>query len=131
MKVTELKQILDDHKKWLNSEGGKRTNLGCANLRDANLRDADLRDANLEGADLRDANLSVKYPPVNDHTFISEVLYRKAETDAQKDFAARVRMEMHEYWESFIALAKKKRVLTWAKDILFQWEEFKAKVGGS
>ena len=126
MKVTELKQILDDHKKWLNSEGGKRTNLGCANLRDANLRDA-----NLEGADLRDANLSVKYPPVNDHTFISEVLYRKAETDAQKDFAARVRMEMHEYWESFIALAKKKRVLTWAKDILFQWEEFKAKVGGS
>ena len=61
----ELQTVLEEHKKWLESEdgeGGSRANL-CdanlcgANLRDANLRDANLSDANLCGANLRYANL--------------------------------------------------------------------------
>ena len=53
MNATDLKTILDKHKKWLNNEeGGER-----ADLRDANLRRADLQGADLQRADLRDANL--------------------------------------------------------------------------
>ena len=67
----ELKTVLEEHKKWLESEDGEEgsranlssANLSSANLCDANLRNADLRnadlcDANLRNADLRDANLS-------------------------------------------------------------------------
>ena len=43
-----LKEILENHKKWLFGNGGER----------ANLRDADLRGADLSGANLRHANLS-------------------------------------------------------------------------
>ena len=63
MKAEELKEILDNHKKWLNGEpGGKMADLIGADLRDANLRGADLsgadlRDADLIGADLIGANL--------------------------------------------------------------------------
>ena len=98
--------------------------LGGANLMDAKLGGADLRDAYLSGADLRDAYLSVKTPPVNSHDFISEVLYGEAKTEAQKDFASRISREQDECWEYFINLAGKKRVLTWAKKVLFKWAEF-------
>jgi uncharacterized protein YjbI with pentapeptide repeats len=60
----ELKQILENHEKWLlGTEGGVRADLRGANLSDANLRganlsDANLSDANLRGANLRGANLS-------------------------------------------------------------------------
>ena len=55
----ELKQILDDHKLWLNnSSEGKKADLRYANLSSADLRSADLRSANLSYADLRSANLS-------------------------------------------------------------------------
>ena len=61
----ELKTVLEEHKKWLESEDGEegsRANLCGANLCYANLRNADLSDAilcraNLCGSDLRDANL--------------------------------------------------------------------------
>ena len=76
-----LNKILEDHKKWLNGDGGRcadlrdadlcRADLCRANLRGANLSDADLchadlcradlRDANLSGADLRDADLCDAY----------------------------------------------------------------------
>ena len=53
-----IKEILEKHKKWLNSEdGGERADLRGADLCDANLRGADLRGADLRGADLRGANL--------------------------------------------------------------------------
>ena len=53
-----VKQILEQHKKWLNSEsGGKRTDLRGADLRGADLRRADLRDAYLSDADLSGAYL--------------------------------------------------------------------------
>ena len=59
MKQSELKDILDQHRLWLESgqKQGKRANLRGANLRDANLRDANLDGANLVGANLLDANL--------------------------------------------------------------------------
>ena len=77
MTKDELIDILAEHKKWIDGEGGKAANLLCANLRDAdllgadlrgaylrnanllcaNLRDANLRDADLRGANLRDAYL--------------------------------------------------------------------------
>lgn len=63
MEQSELNQILEQHKFWIDGRGGKRANLTSANLTHANLygadlRDANLRDANLEGAHLRDANLN-------------------------------------------------------------------------
>ena len=53
----ELKQILAEHKLWLNSEGGKRAYLQGADLRDADLQGANLQGANLQGADLQGAYL--------------------------------------------------------------------------
>ena len=58
MTQEELNVILENHKKWLEENGGQRANLRRADLRYANLRRADLSGANLCDADLRDANLS-------------------------------------------------------------------------
>ena len=52
MKIDELEEVLDNHKLWLNGNGGKFADLCDANLCDANLCGADLRGANLCGADL-------------------------------------------------------------------------------
>ena len=59
MEASELKEILDQHKLWLDTsgQGGKRANLRGANLRGANLRDANLYRANLRGAILEGAIL--------------------------------------------------------------------------
>ena len=66
-KITEeeLKEILEQHKLWLDSNGkeGKRADLSGADLRYATLSDADLRyatltDANLTMADLSGADLT-------------------------------------------------------------------------
>ena len=63
MEQEKLSEILQSHKKWLDSNGaeGVRADLRDANLRGAYLRDANLRDANLRGAYLRDANLRGAY----------------------------------------------------------------------
>ncbi len=70
----ELQEILEAHRKWVESEGkeGKRADLARANLRgaflfeanlegaslnEANLQNAFLLEANLEGANLAEANL--------------------------------------------------------------------------
>ena len=59
MEEKELKQILEDHLKWINDEeGGKRANLTGADLTWANLPRANLTEANLTGADLTLANLT-------------------------------------------------------------------------
>ena len=50
-----------------------------------------------------------------------------ARKETEKDFAARIRMETDQCWEYFIKLAKKKGVMAWAKETLFQWEEFREK----
>ena len=97
--------------------------LEGADLRGADLRGADLRGAYLEGADLE----GVKSPPINDHYFVSEILFQNAKTETQKDFAARVRLETNQCWKYFIQFAKKKKVVTWAKEVLGKWEAFQEK----
>jgi hypothetical protein len=63
MEQSELKEILDQHKLWLDGRGGERADLSgadlyCATLSGANLYCADLRGANLEAANLTGADLS-------------------------------------------------------------------------
>lgn len=62
MTQEEFNAILENHKKWLEENGGERANLSgvdlCGvDLRYASLRGADLRDVHLNCADLRYANL--------------------------------------------------------------------------
>ena len=63
MNNEELKEILENHAKYLNGDSDlKRANLRgavlcAADLRDGDLRDADLRDANLFDADFHGAYL--------------------------------------------------------------------------
>jgi uncharacterized protein YjbI with pentapeptide repeats len=74
----ELKQILEEHKKWVESDGkeGKRAylikrnlkqydfngaNLQQANLSGANLQDASFEEANLQKAELGETNLQKAY----------------------------------------------------------------------
>ena len=61
MEQAKLNEILDEHKKWLKTEGveGQRANLRYADLRKADLSSADLRKSDLSYADLCDANLSI------------------------------------------------------------------------
>lgn len=103
--------------------------LGGACLRRADLEGADLEGAYLGGADLGGASLEVKVPPIMSKQFISEILYRKAKTETQIDFASRIRMqyECKYNWEYFLRIARKKKVLLWVKKILFQWKEFEKK----
>lgn len=57
MTQEEFNAILENHKKWLEENGGER-----ANLKGADLHGADLCGADLCGADLRDADLrGVRY----------------------------------------------------------------------
>ena len=53
----ELNEILENHKLWLNGEGGECANLRGADLRYANLYNIDLRCADLNSADLNSADL--------------------------------------------------------------------------
>ncbi|MBF0714509.1 pentapeptide repeat-containing protein [Gemella sp. GH3] len=58
MSQTELNEMIEKHRLWLNNEvGGVRLNLSGAYLSDADLRYANLSDANLSDANLRYANL--------------------------------------------------------------------------
>ena len=59
MEASKLKQVLDQHKLWVetNEVQGERANLSRANLSRANLKDANLSGANLYNADLRGAIL--------------------------------------------------------------------------
>ena len=58
MDKQKLKEVLADHVKWLNSDGGSRADLRGAVLSDADLSRAVLSRADLRGADLSDADLS-------------------------------------------------------------------------
>lgn len=58
MTKTELNEILELHKKWLNGDAdGERANLQGANLQYTHLCGADLRSAYLQGVNLRGASL--------------------------------------------------------------------------
>lgn len=63
MDKNELQEMLEQHRLWINHNGGKRidlrnADLHKADLRGANLRGAELRGANLHSARLNDADLS-------------------------------------------------------------------------
>lgn len=58
MEKEKLDKILENHKLWLNGEGGECANLRGADLSGANLYNIDLRCANLRGVDLSGANLN-------------------------------------------------------------------------
>jgi len=59
MKASELKEILEQHRLWIETNGvqGQYANLSDADLTFANLTGANLSDANLRRANLTDANL--------------------------------------------------------------------------
>ncbi len=58
MEASELKEILDQHRLWIDGKGGSRADLTGANLIGANLNRADLWGANLWGANLSGADLN-------------------------------------------------------------------------
>ena len=114
----DLKVVLEKHKKWINSEKDGE----CANLWGANLWGANLR-----GADLRGADLDVKVPPLTDHYFISEILYRESKTIKEKSWAGLVRISINWCWEDFFKECSKP-MINWAKKILCsKWPEFEEK----
>jgi nucleoid DNA-binding protein len=59
LKPAELKKMLNDHRRWLESEGqkGQKANLAYAKLKEADLYGAHLSRINLQGADLQGADL--------------------------------------------------------------------------
>ena len=65
MDAKKLKEVLENHKHWLNEDcdgwQDMRADLSRANLSGADLSEADLRGADLRGADLRGANLYRAY----------------------------------------------------------------------
>jgi hypothetical protein len=57
MNSDEIRVVLEQHKLWLNNEGGEEADLRRADLQGADLRGADLRGADLRGANLQRADL--------------------------------------------------------------------------
>ena len=62
MNKTELNLILENHKLWLNDDGGERANLSgsdlsYSDLSGSDLSGSDLSGSNLRGSDLRGSNL--------------------------------------------------------------------------
>lgn len=96
-------------------------------LKNTNLTNSIMTKANLAGTFFPGTILEVKKPPVDDAYFISEILWRKAETENQKYLASRIRMEwdINNRWEIYIDWAYNLLVCTWMKDILGKWQEFR------
>ena len=57
MEQEKLNEIIENHVKWLQGDGGKRANLAAADLYGADLEGVSLRRANLRSANLRRASL--------------------------------------------------------------------------
>ena len=57
MTAEKLAEILENHKKWLNGNGGERADLSGSNLSGSDLSGSDLRGSNLRGSDLSGSNL--------------------------------------------------------------------------
>ena len=57
MEQEKLNEIIENHVKWLQGDGGKRANLAAADLYGADLKGINLRRANLRSANLRRASL--------------------------------------------------------------------------
>lgn len=128
MEKEKLKVILEDHKKWLKSEpAGKRANLSGSDLRNSDLRYSDLSGSNLSGSDLHGSDLRVKYPTLNSHQFVSEILYREAKTKNQRATAGLIRISTDWCWKDFLKECTAEEI-EWAKGILCgKWKEFEEK----
>ena len=57
MEASKLKEILEQHRLWVDGKGGRRANLGYADFTGADLNGANLNDAYLWGASLWGASL--------------------------------------------------------------------------
>ena len=53
-----LEEILEDHKRWLNNNGGERANLMGVDLSNVDLSNVNLSNTNLTDTNLRCANLT-------------------------------------------------------------------------
>lgn len=100
-------------------------NLHHANLDRANLRDADLRFANLHHADLQNADLcgavldgiTVSWCS---HQLISEILFRAADGDRQREaLAGFVRIKTDWNWPEFLHMENSLK--SWALAELAKW----------
>ena len=80
MNAETLQNILENHTKWLNNDGGERANLSGANLSGADLKWADLSGANLSWANLSGANgllSAINYLDANfEHTKDGYIVYK-------------------------------------------------------
>jgi len=99
-----------------------------SNLSGASFKGAFLDEACFQNASLIGTVLDAEVPPLDDHRFISEILWRSAQKGPQKDFAARVRVETYKCWEHFYFLAREKKVLSWAKRVLSEWTIYKEQI---
>ena len=111
------------HKAHLNGADFFLSNLSRASFKGAFLSRACFQNASLIGT-----VLDAEVPPLEDHRFISEILWRSAQKGPQKDFAARVRVETYKCWKPFYLLAREKKVLTWAKRVLSKWTIYKEQI---
>ena len=110
-----LEKILADHEKWMKGEGGECADLSCANLR---------------GANLRGNNLMVNHPPLCDHNFISEILFRESTNLKERSWAGLVRISTDWCWNDFLDNCSNS-MIEWAKIILCRkWPEFNKKFEG-
>lgn len=96
-------------------------------LMNSNLTNSIMTKTNLVGAFFSGTILEVKKPPVDDAYFISEILWRRAETENQKYLASRIRMEwnINDRWKNYNKWATDLQVYQWMKAILWKWQEFR------
>ena len=85
MRKEELDEILENHVKRLNEDGGERADLSGADLHKAdlckaNLCEADLSEADLSGADLRGADLSGANLPTGIYQIVGVGSYNRCTT---------------------------------------------------
>jgi uncharacterized protein YjbI with pentapeptide repeats len=64
MNKDELKSILEQHRLWIEGNGGKRADLQSADLEGVDMQGADLRNADLRWANLQGANLDYSCLPL-------------------------------------------------------------------
>ena len=96
------------------------SNLRGSDLRGSNLRGSDLSGSDLSWSDLRGSDLSWSNLSWSDHTLLSEILWRNAGEDLQRQMlAAWVGRKTGWCWSQFIAHPHPKR--EWALDTLADW----------
>ena len=133
MEQQELDEVIENHGKWLDGEGGERANLRHADLRHADLRHADLRHADLWGADLRHAYLrgaDLRHADLwgadlrwSSHNLISEILRQSAgDSRPKREIAGLIAVSRDWCWRDFARQADNIRpyLLSWSAETLLE-----------